>query len=274
MVLRANGAGRAQRQRGLLLTPAQDLRTCPGGGSGATMVGEVMFMSTRRAILGLAAAPFVSVAVATAAVMITGAHRRLGLTRQEAAAPLPGDDLLPDATVQNDRAILINAAPERIWPWLAQIGQDKAGFYSFEMLENLAGCQITGATRIHPEWQDVRAGDTLALHPRVQLRIAAVDPEVLLAATNAGTPMLADTGMGYTWTFHLVPLNDPDSDRPLTRLHVRERYASQTRLQRAPVEATSLISALMTWRMLTRIAGLVEGSITPAAEPDRPVRRR
>ena len=66
--------------------------------------------------------------------------------------------------------------PEAVWPWLAQIGQDRGGFYSYEWLENLAGCRMRNADRIHPEWQDRQAGDTVLLHPSSGLKILRLDP--------------------------------------------------------------------------------------------------
>lgn len=223
-------------------------------------------MSVRRVLVALAAAPLVSLAVSAATVMALGAHRRAGVSREQAEAALPSDALLPDAVVQNDRACLIHATPAQVWPWIAQLGQNKAGFYSFEAMENLAGCQISGATRIHPEWQQVEIGDPLALHPQIQLRLAQVEPQEMLAATNVGTPMFEQTAVGFTWAFHLQQVNDPSSAMPLTRLHVRERFGPRNRCERAIVELTSLVSGLMTWRMLTRIAALTEGRIAPSAE--------
>jgi hypothetical protein len=57
-----------------------------------------------------------------------------GTTRAEAYAPLPGDDLFPSFQGQATHAITINAPPEKVWPWLMQIGQDRSGFYSYTFL--------------------------------------------------------------------------------------------------------------------------------------------
>lgn len=65
---------------------------------------------------------------------------------------LPGDELVEDPGIQTTRALTIDAAVRDVWPWLAQIGQDRGGFYSYEWLENLAGCRMRNAWRIHPEW--------------------------------------------------------------------------------------------------------------------------
>jgi hypothetical protein len=88
----------------------------------------------------------------TAAVAIggTAAYVRLvkprllrwGATTQEAEAPLPGDDLIPRGDLAATRAITVHAAPDQVWPWIAQLGQGRGGFYSYDVLENLVGCNI------------------------------------------------------------------------------------------------------------------------------------
>jgi hypothetical protein len=80
--------------------------------------------------------------------------------------PLPGDGLVTDPRGRTTRAISIRASAAEVWPWLVQIGQGRGGFYSFTWLENLAGCHITNAERTVPEWQGVKVGDPIALHPK------------------------------------------------------------------------------------------------------------
>lgn len=196
--------------------------------------------------------------VGTTTVLAARAGRRLGATVTEAATPLPGDELLPAATVQNDRARTIAAPPGAVWPWIAQLGQDRAGFYSFERLENLAGCQIHGATRIHPEWQDVAPGDPFRLHPDVALRVATVEPGRALVVTSQDGAAPDGPEFQMTWAFHLSAATTPDG-APATRLHVRERYRTDGRAGRLMVEVTSVISAVMTWRMMQRLASLAAG---------------
>ena len=65
-------------------------------------------------------------------------HLVWGATRTEQRADLPGDGLLPAAQYKSTRAITINAPPEAIWPWLVQVGWGRAGFYSHDLLDNLA----------------------------------------------------------------------------------------------------------------------------------------
>src|SRR5437588_12622214 len=86
-------------------------------------------------------------------------HLRWGATEAEASGPLPGDDLIPAAGPASTHAVTIHAPPEAVWPWVAQLGQNHAGFYSYTALENLLGCQMRNTHRIVPEWQQIRVGD-------------------------------------------------------------------------------------------------------------------
>lgn len=141
-----------------------------------------------RTLRVLAVAPVVAVGVAAAAIVASGSTRRLGATREEAARALPGDKLLDRADLQADRAVTIAAPPERVWPWIAQLGQDKGGFYSFAWLENLVGCDIHNADRIVPAWQNPQVGDPFPLHPEMILTLGRVDEGIALVATSRGAP--------------------------------------------------------------------------------------
>jgi len=74
------------------------------------------------------------------------------------------------------RAVQIAAPAHVVWPWIAQIGQDRGGFYSYTWLENLAGCRMHNADRIHPEWQQRAAGETVLLHPASGLKVMRFEP--------------------------------------------------------------------------------------------------
>jgi hypothetical protein len=102
-------------------------------------------------------------------------HLRWGATDEELSKPLPGDELVPHPGIESTRAITVNAPVEQVWPWLAQIGQDRGGFYSYEWLENLAGCRMRNADRIHPEWQHREVGQTVYLHPATGMKVATFE---------------------------------------------------------------------------------------------------
>ena len=59
-------------------------------------------------------------------------------TAEELQRSLPGDDRVPAPLVAQTMAVTIDARPERVWPWVAQIGQERGGLYSYELLENLS----------------------------------------------------------------------------------------------------------------------------------------
>src|SRR3712207_3552777 len=78
-----------------------------------------------------------------------------GATKEEARRGLPGDEVAPQATTRSTRAVTIDAPPEEVWPWLMQMGWGRAGFYSYNWIENLMRADLHNAGRIHPEWQDL-----------------------------------------------------------------------------------------------------------------------
>ena len=94
--------------------------------------------------------------------------RNLGATQEESDKEWPGDALLDRADRIFTRAVEIDAAPENIWRWIVQIGRDKAGFYSYELIENLAGFRVTNRETILPEFQTLEEGEFISFHPNGQ----------------------------------------------------------------------------------------------------------
>ncbi|MGX5714714.1 SRPBCC family protein [Arthrobacter sp. MAHUQ-56] len=180
-------------------------------------------------------------------------YLRWGATDAESAGALPGDDFLPSADLQATRAITIKAPAEAVWPWLAQMGQGRGGFYSYDFLENLQGLDIHSADRIHPEWQDIQAGDRFHLAPAASsdLEIAVVDAgNALVLRVPPGSP---PGPFDFTWAFVLRP--QPDGT---TRLLVRERYAYRQWWAAWMVEAVEVASFIMSRRMLQGIRSRAE----------------
>lgn len=173
----------------------------------------------------------------------------------EAVADLPGDALLPQADVVTTRAITIRADAADVWPWIAQLGQGRGGLYSYDRLENLLGCDIHSADRVHPEWQGIHTGDEICLAPGMALTVALVDPPRALVLRGAEIPMgVLGSPFDFTWAFTLR--SEPGVG---TRLAVRERYAYRCWWAGLLVRPTSLISAVMSRRMLRGIRDRVEG---------------
>ena len=106
----------------------------------------------------------------------------LGRRRRRDHGVLPGDELVCANTPRTTRAVTIDAPIAAVWPWLAQIGEDRGGFYSYSLLERAVGAHIQNANTVHPEWQDVRVGDTVWLARRygdaARQVVAAVEPRI------------------------------------------------------------------------------------------------
>jgi hypothetical protein len=184
----------------------------------------------------------------------TRRHRLLdrGATTEERWVHLPGDDLVVGPSLSVTRAITINVRPAQVWPWIAQLGQGRGGFYSYDALENLVGCDIHSADAIVEAWQDVAVGDRFHLHPDMALSVAVVEPGRALVVRGGEAPGLAD----FTWAF---VLREADGAPERTRLLVRERYAPDRWWGSLVVEPVAAVSTVMSARMLRGIRDRAEG---------------
>jgi hypothetical protein len=130
---------------------------------------------------------------------------RWGATDEEVRMPLPGDEVRARPAFVSTRAITIDAPVAAVWPWLAQIGQDRGGFYSFTWLENLGGAHIRNAGAVHAEWQHRAVGDVVQMTPFNGPKVVSFEP---------GRAIVVDGG----WTFAIKPL-----DAQRTRFILRSR---------------------------------------------------
>jgi hypothetical protein len=82
----------------------------------------------------------ISIGLAALAAMTLGVYLRFirpwqlrwGATDEEVARAMPGDDVVQRATFNATRGVTIQARPEQIWPWLVQMGFNRAGYYSYD----------------------------------------------------------------------------------------------------------------------------------------------
>ena len=103
--------------------------------------------------------------------------RRWGATDAEVKRTLPSDELVPRPKGGFTQAITIRSPRQRVWPWVAQIGQGRGGFYSYDFLENLIGCNIHSVDRIVPEYQHDERSEGLRLHPKMPpVPFLAIEP--------------------------------------------------------------------------------------------------
>jgi hypothetical protein len=153
--------------------------------------------------------------------LLRGWRRRWGATEEETALRLPGDELVPEPDWSYDHAISIEAPRSAVWPWLAQLGQGRGGFYTYQGLENLIGCQVRNVMEIRPQLQSLSVGDRIVLHGR-----SGFGPEVLRlepehALVLGGAPN--QRGSQATWAFYLL-----DGPFGTTRLLERGRHVAGT----------------------------------------------
>ena len=221
-------------------------------------------MKARDLLGGIEGGAQVAAALITAPVTRRW-YNRWGATPAEIAGAMPGDDLVPFPKLTSTRAVTIGAPPEDVWAWLAQIGQGRGGFYSFDTLENLLGCDIHSAGRIVPELQQLCEGDLILLAPAGGApcyRVAAVKPpQVLVLAgadpkTRAVQPVPSSPDeMAATWQWMLRPA---DGSRG-TRLVARQRY-SYPRRQSILWHLVEPVSFVMERRMLGGIKTRAESA--------------
>jgi hypothetical protein len=141
-----------------------------------------------------------------------------GATDAEMARPMPLDEHVPDPMLNSTMAITIEAPPEEVWPWLAQMGDPpRAGYYSYTWIERLVGLRIENVDEILPEFQTLRVGE--ALDKGGTMRVLAVEPGRHLVL---GPPDSVDT-VTCTWAFGLYPTG-PQASRLVTRCRARWSY--------------------------------------------------
>jgi hypothetical protein len=100
-------------------------------------------------------------------------HLRWGATDEEVLRSIPGDDQVPHPMLESTRAITIRASAAEIWPWLVQMGYRRAGWYSYDFIDN-EGIHVN---QIIPELQHLEVGDVIKTDAEGGFTVAAIDPD-------------------------------------------------------------------------------------------------
>ena len=180
--------------------------------------------------IGLATVGTMTAAATGAYVLFVGPwQRRWGATDEEVQRAMPGDEEVVHPLMNATRAITINARPEEVWPWLVQIGTGRAGWYSYDWIENLMGLNVSSTDRIIPKFQQLEAGDTIPLAPGLEIPVKVLKPHETLLLVGHDS-VVGDT----SWVFGLYPV-----DEQHTRLVTRTR-------NRWPMTAVGILSLLFT----------------------------
>jgi hypothetical protein len=138
-----------------------------------------------------------------------------GSTDEEIARPMPGDEVLVQPTFHATRTVTIEATPEEIWPWIVQIGYRRAGFYSYDRLDNDG---IPSAERILPEHQTLKVGDLIPLTKTANVRVTELEPPRFMVLVFE----VEGTWSNATWVWGLYP-EDASHTRLVTRLRANAK---------------------------------------------------
>lgn len=205
-------------------------------------------------------------------------HLRWGASDAELRRPLPGDERIPNPKLEATHAITIHAPAAAVWPWLAQMGQGRGGFYSYEWIEHLMGADIHNSHRIIPALQTLKVGDTMPFVEGDGPQVQAIEPGrfLLLGGTidaRSEGPMALknappDAYFSVSWLFFLDPIDD-QTTRLIERFKLDWNPSLQNTLaMRAFLEPGSFV---MEQQMLRGIKERAERPTTPlldAALPD------
>ncbi len=175
-----------------------------------------------------------------------------GSTEAERQMALTGDELHPGTSGHSTQAITIHAPVEVVWQWLVQIGQDRAGFYTYTWLENLVGADIHNTNEIRPEWQTLAVGDIWRVVPPDYLGDVGKDAGFRVLISEPRHALVLDV-MG---AFVLIPI-----DENTTRLLVRGEAVPADAMMTMAVDP---IVFTMSRRMLLGLKARAEGN------PDAP----
>jgi hypothetical protein len=141
-------------------------------------------------------------------------HLRWGATDRELQQQFPCDELVLSGANTATRAVTIQSPPEQVWPWIVQIGEDRAGFYSYTWLENLFLADMHNYDRIVPEWQTRQVGDIVWMarkdrfHGRGRAIVAVLEARHAMGLVSPDDyAKLAKSGppISGAWTFILQP---------------------------------------------------------------------
>lgn len=221
-----------------------------------------------------------------------GLERAAGFAESRRGA-LPGDELVPVPMFQTTHDTVIDAVPGRVWPWLAQMGAGRAGWYAdpgwwdawgYELLFGAPGAdgspptwRTPSADRLRPELQDIKPGDILADGPpgTAYFEVEIAEPERVLALLSdthlahlipPSWHAHVDVGGTFSWVFALEPLEDGR-----TRLTIRTRATFHPRAAMALMPLVRAIDYLTVHRMLDAIKRRAERTV-PAGQ-GHPIRR-
>jgi hypothetical protein len=175
--------------------------------------------STLKRLFSLIALAALMLAIYVFGVRSAASH--WGATAEEIARPMPGDTLISHPTFLATRAITIAGRPQDIWPWLVQIGYGRAGFYGYDLIENIGSkTGIRSAVSILPEFQHPKPEDKLPLSSVAGVIFDAVQPDKYLVWRGDISPQSG----AFTWALYPI---DENHTRLVSRVRLRYHWTDR-----------------------------------------------
>lgn len=158
----------------------------------------------------------IALAVISYLLVIRPWHVRWGATDHEVAQAMPGDEVVADASFSFTRAVTIKASAEEIWPWIVQLGDQRAGFYAYDWFDNRG---VRSAEKIMPELQSLEVGDAIPISSVVIYRVwSMADNQYVVWVSDDDPPSGA-----WTWALYA---KDGEQTRLVTRLRGKMEWNS------------------------------------------------
>jgi hypothetical protein len=177
-------------------------------------------------------------------MMFASVAAQVGATAAEKRAKRPGDDLVEPADVVMDRAFTVPGPPEQVWPWLVQLGKQRAGWYLPATVERFLPRPRRAARTVDPAWLGLRPGDVIpdygGRHETFEVAAITAPSSLVYRSTRGHTDL--------TWSLTLEPA---PGEPGYTRIFLRLRMAP-VRHQRLARTAGELVDLLT-------VAGMAAG---------------
>jgi hypothetical protein len=210
----------------------------------------------RKILIRISAAIALIALTITAYLLLARPYQlRWGATAEELSRPMSGDELDPRPTFLSTRAITIEGTPHEIWPWLVQMGYNRAGYYGYDIIENLGSKNgIHSAEKIVPALQDVKVGDEVPISAAGSWVFYEIEPERYFIWSSKASDC------AFTWALYPI-------DKQHTRLVSRIRWSHHwTQPDILGFDLfTEFTDYLAIRKVLQGVKGRVEGYIEPMA---------
>ena len=176
-----------------------------------------------------------------------------GATTEEIQSSVVGDDLCADATLIATRSITIGAPPKDVFPWIRQMGLGRAGWYSYDWIDNFGR---KSAVSIHEEWQNVHSGDLVPAGLMSFTAAVVTAPHSFVLEVKNGKK--TQTRLHFTLAYELRAV--PEGTRLVTRMRSHINLPGGKIIERLILGPGD---GIMLRRQLLTLAGRISGNHSP-----------